>query len=868
MKKLTVIFFLTFYSVVNAESWRQQLWNSCESGNLTDCKEALTSGEIISEKHFEVALKNNHFPIFETLLKNHPQEIKFEDLTREALWHENTSFMENLLKNDCFKISKNLFYRDTWDQEKTVTFFKTAKAASYSLDEQELELIIDSLIPIISKKTYKEKFYSQKIIEIQKYYADIIPQGSLKDRVILKLSEKGYVHVFKALFPNEQVPNELLRNQPNKVHLLSQALENRDEDATSEIILDIKNTEMTLKLLNIEFLQKAINSPSATELILSHGFDPNTIIEKQKVPIYVFSSNKEVLGMYEKNGAKASAIPSSMYPKIIRLIIHRGFLLDFLLKDPNWKDQHGVECLIAAAERERTAPIVKKLVDAGVPIDKKNKDGISISELALTKKSPELLMTLYPEGNEPFLKSIGDRSGNSKFTGLWSNIQDEFKTMNLFIGEEGFACFLGFASVIKAYWKVIDKKHIQLYMISPHNRNKDPKVIDVYFLPEKNSLSIEEEGKREKQNMKKTQDIKKYMTFWEALKTKKKLTKNANPTETEFGISTKEIENFIHRKQVSISRKKIESIPTAIIDLKKINSFSIQLTELESLDDLKNFKSLKDLIYLSAVSNQIKKFPEFTSNLPNLKTLVLAGNKIQKINPSWKIPPKLEHLNLENNQLQSLPSNWKIPKKLKLLVSGNQLQTVPSFIANTPETTRVAFSNNRIEKIPNLQENKKLRGLSLSKNRITSIPKWLATHSHIQRINLDDNAIGETPNFDTPELTTLNLQQNRIQSIDFTKANFPKLEKLYLSGNRLTQLDLSQTNFPKLKELYITDNLISSLKIDFNKMPSLIILRAQNNKLDLIPKEFFSIRKGVAVSLDGNLISNEEIRKWHKRKIE
>lgn len=216
------------------------------------------------------------------------------------------------------------------------------------------------------------------------------------------------------------------------------------------------------------------------------------------------------------------------------------------------------------------------------------------------------------------------------------------------------------------------------------------------------------------------------------------------------------------------------------------------------------------IFYLDLTGNCINELPK---DLPNLRTLILASNKLTSIN---------------ENLINTITSY----EKLEIIdLSLNYLTQIPNQILKIRTLTRINIFGNRISSI------------DLSKSKIITIDcgqNWFENtpqvSPNIQYLCLDMNFLNFIDQSTIPNLTRLSYRINQITSIS-SKAFFPQLQVLDLSYNKLKEIpDLSKMT-PNLKIFDASYNEI----VKFPKFPrSIIEINLQTNQIETIPDELIN----------------------------
>ncbi|MFO7796246.1 MAG: leucine-rich repeat domain-containing protein [Promethearchaeati archaeon] len=142
--------------------------------------------------------------------------------------------------------------------------------------------------------------------------------------------------------------------------------------------------------------------------------------------------------------------------------------------------------------------------------------------------------------------------------------------------------------------------------------------------------------------------------------------------------------------------------------------------------------------------------------------------------------------------------------------------------------TGMKFSCKTLDKFPEiLRKFSELKMLEMALKKIEVIPEWINELKKLKTLNLSSNAIRKIPDLSLPELETLRLSYNQLETIDFSGSDLPILMELYLSDNRIHTIK-GLKNLKKLKMLSIWRNQINDLPNDLLKLPKLFEIRINN----------------------------------------
>ncbi len=104
-------------------------------------------------------------------------------------------------------------------------------------------------------------------------------------------------------------------------------------------------------------------------------------------------------------------------------------------------------------------------------------------------------------------------------------------------------------------------------------------------------------------------------------------------------------------------------------------------------------------------------------------------------------------------------------------------------------------------------------------------------------------------------LTTLQLQENRLTTLPPEIGNLNRLTSLNLSLNQLVKLPSEIGKLDKLREIFLTGNRLISLPEEFGNLAELIYLYLGKNRLKALPANFTKLEKLESLNLNENLFT-------------
>ncbi|KAI8141949.1 hypothetical protein BJV82DRAFT_616549 [Fennellomyces sp. T-0311] len=175
-----------------------------------------------------------------------------------------------------------------------------------------------------------------------------------------------------------------------------------------------------------------------------------------------------------------------------------------------------------------------------------------------------------------------------------------------------------------------------------------------------------------------------------------------------------------------------------------------------------NLSILKHLKILNASSNMLTTIPPVLYNLSQLEILVLSQNRLECIPAEMAVQlPNLKTLRIAANRIRQIDTNiglWTKMQHLQLgsVFGGNLLTSVPDQIADMRRLEELDLSHNRLRSLPGNMYIPTLMHLNVSDNQLGTIPKSIAQCSRLRTLNVSKNHLATLP-ADLVQLTQLEL---------------------------------------------------------------------------------------------------------------
>ncbi|MDE5587101.1 MAG: leucine-rich repeat domain-containing protein, partial [Bacilli bacterium] len=130
-----------------------------------------------------------------------------------------------------------------------------------------------------------------------------------------------------------------------------------------------------------------------------------------------------------------------------------------------------------------------------------------------------------------------------------------------------------------------------------------------------------------------------------------------------------------------------------LVNLTKLNLGENNENNTSTINGLNSLNNLTILKYLDFSENQIAEIINYITNLVNLETLSLQGNRITDISKLSNLT-KLKVLNLYSNSIQTIPSGlFQLVNLEELILGKNDLRQITELCINNNGTYSLAWNN-------------------------------------------------------------------------------------------------------------------------------------------------------------------------------
>ncbi|CAO2211461.1 unnamed protein product [Urochloa humidicola] len=265
------------------------------------------------------------------------------------------------------------------------------------------------------------------------------------------------------------------------------------------------------------------------------------------------------------------------------------------------------------------------------------------------------------------------------------------------------------------------------------------------------------------------------------------------------------------------------------------------MNQIEWLPD--SIGKLTALVTLDISENRILAVPDAIGRLSSLAKLDLHSNRIAQLPESIGDLCNLIYLDLRGNQLASLPSSLgRLVKLEELDVSANYLTTLPDSIGSLVRLKKLIVETNNLDELPyTIGQCVSLVELRAGYNHLKALPEAVGKLESLEILSVRYNTIRGLPTTmaSLTKLKEVDASFNELESIPENFCFVTSLVKLNVGNNfaDLQYLPRSIGNLEMLEELDISNNQIRVLPDSFGNLQHLRVLRAEENPLQVPPRD-------------------------------
>lgn len=330
--------------------------------------------------------------------------------------------------------------------------------------------------------------------------------------------------------------------------------------------------------------------------------------------------------------------------------------------------------------------------------------------------------------------------------------------------------------------------------------------------------------------------------------------------------------HLISLKKLNLNRNRLGSLVAGLFDgLQNLTELRVSRNHINMVAP-GALKALVSLTFLDISNNALDKKVQAVFQLPNLRELVMAGNRLSVFQSAdlTNTSLKLKALDLSKNPIKVFQITANVLPNLTRLNIGGTFRTphvtwdVRTFLGGV-DTLDISELRLGLGDMPLLlasvrssltvlRMNHMTRSLAALINISCSIP----TMSTLQLRNNRLRSVNSSVFHLCANVTQLDLLQNQIDSIDEGAfRSMPRVRVLALSNNNLQSVQAATRNLPTLVELDLSKNKIQALRCDdFANLTRLRQLNLYANSISVLPDCVFrDLAQLQVLKLQNNSIS-------------
>ncbi|VDD87516.1 unnamed protein product [Enterobius vermicularis] len=148
---------------------------------------------------------------------------------------------------------------------------------------------------------------------------------------------------------------------------------------------------------------------------------------------------------------------------------------------------------------------------------------------------------------------------------------------------------------------------------------------------------------------------------------------------------------------------------------------------------------------LDLSQNRIRSLPSSIGTFSNLKQLHFSANELTFVPDDIGLLKRLEVLSLDNNQLFSLPDGFVgLSNLTSLKLSRNKFEEFPKVLCHLASLDNLDMSSNLIEQLPDEVKELQVSELNLNQNRLNSLNVNLTFCRRLRTLRVEENCLKKT----------------------------------------------------------------------------------------------------------------------------
>jgi Leucine-rich repeat (LRR) protein len=313
---------------------------------------------------------------------------------------------------------------------------------------------------------------------------------------------------------------------------------------------------------------------------------------------------------------------------------------------------------------------------------------------------------------------------------------------------------------------------------------------------------------------------------------------------------------------LNIAALGLAQIPEVVMKMYEPESSSISWAEMVDLKKFNagdnRFETLSDDVLPDWSPQELYDDDDKNNQFAGLESLDLRNNSLKSLPIGLRRLEKLSYLNISGNKLTTaaLEIIWQLPALSELHLANNELSG--DIDLNSLATTQLRVLDMRCNAVKSLRlpEHglKSLRKLDVSSNHLETLPWTHLARCALMELSAASNAIsgeaftGVTSGLD--KIQSIDLSNNKLESLASVVTEFGALQTLCLSGNQLTGLP-SLSALQHLVTLQLAENRLTELPT-ITSLLALKTVDVSQNNINVLDHDIAGMEDLAYLGLAGN----------------
>ncbi|KAL1215639.1 Plant intracellular Ras-group-related LRR protein 4 [Cardamine amara subsp. amara] len=264
----------------------------------------------------------------------------------------------------------------------------------------------------------------------------------------------------------------------------------------------------------------------------------------------------------------------------------------------------------------------------------------------------------------------------------------------------------------------------------------------------------------------------------------------------------------------------------------------LSLIKLASLIEVSAKKATQELNLQNKLTEQVEWLPDSIGKLSSLASLDLSENHIVVLPNTIGGLSSLTKLDLHSNRI----AFSRLVRLEELDLSCNNLPILPESIGSLVSLKKLDVETNDIEEIPHsIGGCSSLKEIRADYNKLKALPEAIGKITTLEILSVRYNNIRMLPTTmsSLANLKEMDVSFNELESVPESLCFATTLVKLNIGNNFADMISLPRSigNLENLEELDISNNQIRVLPDSFRMLTKLLVFRAQENPLQVPPRE-------------------------------